>query len=199
MICHAPQAAAFPVLALPVAVIELCFLASPVALIGAPPLFPPRFLPAAVSAVALPPVAGIADVEHQSAVRPAASQPPQHHLFGHRTPTRVWTTALCRGTPACLWLCPRTGAAMKKPRPLQRSGFPLSTWVFCLAGASSSRSLEEDSGSRYRRSSEKLWVPVNAYTESIFFMPTRSTLRAVNRKCLPELVGLRVNDGELYT
>ena len=83
---------------------------------------------------------------------------------------------------------------MKKPRPLQRSGFPLSTWVFCLAGASSSRSLEEDSGSRYRRSSEKLRVPVNAYTESIFFMPTRSPLRAENRKCLPELVGLRVNE-----
>ena len=43
-------------------------------------------------------------------------------------PARVWTTALFRGTLAMPWWCPLTGAAIKKPRSLARSGFPLSTF-----------------------------------------------------------------------
>ena len=46
MICHALQAAAFPVLPLAVAVIEPCFLALPVELVGAPQLLLPRYIPA---------------------------------------------------------------------------------------------------------------------------------------------------------
>ena len=123
MIRHAPEAAAFPVGSLPVAVIEPSLPALLVSPVGGPPLLPPRFLSAPVPAVDLPPIAGTADVEHRPATRPAAEQPPQHHFSGHRSPARVWTTALCRGTPAWLWSCPLNGAAMKKPRSLPRPGF----------------------------------------------------------------------------
>ena len=91
-------------------------------------------------------------------------------------PSRVWTTALFRGTPAMLWLCPLTGAAIKKPRSLLRSGFPLFHFRPCLAGASANRSVEEDLICRYRCLSEKPRVPVRACTESIFFTSTRSPL-----------------------
>ena len=153
MIRHA-AAAALPVVPLAVAVIEPSLPALLVSLVGPPPLFPPCFLSAPVPAVDLPPVAGIADVEHRPATRPATEQPPQHHFSGHRSPARVWTTALCRGTLAWLWSCPLNGAAMKKPRSLPRSGFSLSPLRPCFAGASANLSVEEDSGSRYRRSSE---------------------------------------------
>ena len=89
-------------------------------------------------------------------------------------PARVWTTALCRGTLAMLWLCPLTGAAIKKPRSMHRSGFSLFYLWLCLAGASANRSDKEESVSRYRHSSEKPRVPVRAYAESIFFTSTRS-------------------------
>ena len=76
MICHAPEAAPVPVVPLAVAVIEPGFLASPVALVGPPQLFPPRFISANVPTVAMPPEAGIADVKQQPATRPAARQLP---------------------------------------------------------------------------------------------------------------------------
>ena len=76
MISHAPASAAFPVLPLALAMISSNLRVQLVSLVGSPPLFPPRFLSADVPAVAMPPVAGIADVKHQPAVRPAASQLP---------------------------------------------------------------------------------------------------------------------------
>ena len=83
MIRHAPEAAAFPVGPLPVAVIEPSFPALLVPPVGPPPLLPPRFLSASVAAVDLPPVAGTADVKHHPATRPSAKQLPPQHFSGH--------------------------------------------------------------------------------------------------------------------
>ena len=55
MIRHAPQTAAFPVGPLPVAVIEPAFPTLLVPPVGVPPLAPPRFPPAALAAVLVPP------------------------------------------------------------------------------------------------------------------------------------------------
>ena len=177
MISHAAATAAFPVGPLAVAVIQPGFQALSVSPIGKPPLFPPRFLPARFPAVAMSPVAGIADVERRPAIRPVASQLPQHHCFGHRSTPHGRGQLLCRGTLAVLWAGPLNGTAIKKPRSLQRSGFPFPTSVLPC------------------RSLGKPQVPVRAYAKSIFFTSTRSPLWAANRKWLPEPAGLRVMDG----
>ena len=111
-------------------------------------------------------------------------------------PSWVWTTALLRGTPAILWSCPLTGAAMKKTPIAAMIGVSFFQLRYCLDGASANRSDEENSVSRYRRSSEKPQAPVRAYAWSIFFTSTRSALRAANRKWAPEPAGLRVMEGE---
>ena len=66
MIRHAPQAAAFPVGPLPVAVIEPSFPTLLVPPVGGPPLAPPRFPPAALAAVLVAPVTMTADPEHRA-------------------------------------------------------------------------------------------------------------------------------------
>ena len=89
MIRHAPEAAAFPVGSLAVAVIEPSFPALLVPPVGVPPLLPPRFLSASVAAVDLPPVAGTADVKHRPATRPPAKQLPPPRFSDHRTPRTI--------------------------------------------------------------------------------------------------------------
>ena len=76
MIRHAPQAAAFPVGPLPVAVIEPSLPALLVPPVGGPPLAPPRFPPAALAAVLVPPVTMTTDPEHQATAGPPAEPPP---------------------------------------------------------------------------------------------------------------------------
>ena len=66
MIRHAPQAAAFPVGPLPVAVIEPSLPALLVPPVGGPPLLPPRFPPAALTAVLVAPVTMTTDPEHHT-------------------------------------------------------------------------------------------------------------------------------------
>ena len=80
MIRHAPQAAAFPVGPLAVAVIETSLPALLVAPVGGPPLLPARFPPASVPAVLVPPVTMRTDPEHQATVRPPA-KPLTQRLF----------------------------------------------------------------------------------------------------------------------
>ena len=72
----AAQAAAFPVGPLPVAVIEPSLPALLVPPVGGPPLLPPRFPPAALAAVLVPPVTMTADPEHQATAGPPAEPPP---------------------------------------------------------------------------------------------------------------------------
>ena len=83
MIRHAPQAAAFPVGPLPVAVIEPSLPALLVSPVGTPPLFAPHPVAAPLPAVDLSPVAGIADVKHRPATRPSAKQLSPQHFSGH--------------------------------------------------------------------------------------------------------------------
>ena len=83
MIRHAPQAALFPVDPLPVPVIEPSFRAVLVFPVGTPHLLASHPASAPLPAVDLPPVAGMADVEHPSATRPSAKLLPQDHFLGH--------------------------------------------------------------------------------------------------------------------
>ena len=80
MIRHA-GAAAVPVGPLPVAVIEPSLPALLVPPVGGPPLAPPRFPPAALAAVLVPPVTMTTDPEHHATVRPPA-KPLTQWLFG---------------------------------------------------------------------------------------------------------------------
>ena len=83
MIRHAPEAAAFPVGPLPVAVIEPSFPALLVTPVGTPPLLASHPAAALIPAVDLPPIAGIADVKNRPATRPSAKQLSPHHFSGH--------------------------------------------------------------------------------------------------------------------
>ena len=88
MIRHAPQAAAFPVGPLPVAVIEPSLPALLVPPVGGPPLAPPRFPPAALAAVLVPPVTMTTDPEHHATAGPPAEPPPQRLFAGpHARPS----------------------------------------------------------------------------------------------------------------
>ena len=82
MIRHAPEAAAFPVGPLPVAVIEPSLPALLVPPVGVPPLLPPRFPPAALAAVLVPPVTMTTDPEHHATAGPPAEPPPQGLFAG---------------------------------------------------------------------------------------------------------------------
>ena len=85
MIRHAPEAAAFPVGPLPVAVIEPSLPALLVPPVGGPPLLPPRFLPAALAAVLVPPVTMTTDPEHHATASPPA-EPLTQGLFAAPLP-----------------------------------------------------------------------------------------------------------------
>ena len=74
MIRHA-AAAAFPVVPLPVAVIEPPLLALLVPPVGVPPLLPLCFLPASLAAVPVAPVAMTTDPEHRATAGPTANPP----------------------------------------------------------------------------------------------------------------------------
>ena len=79
MIRHA-AAAAFPVVPLPVAVIEPPLPALLVPPVGVPPLLPPLFLPASLAAVPVAPVAMAADPEHRATAGPTANPSAQELL-----------------------------------------------------------------------------------------------------------------------
>ena len=159
MIRHAPQAALFPVDPLPVPVIEPPLLALLVPPVGVPRLLPPFFLSASVAAVPVAPVAMAADPERRPAANTPANPPAQELLtVPHPRP--------CGGTGQ-----PRLGMAILIPStddaaPFFRAGAKtpdrrLTAGVFSfrlrprLARASASLTDDEDSTSRYRRSSKK--------------------------------------------
>ena len=74
MIRHA-AAAAFPVVPLPVAVIEPPLLALLVPPVGVPPLLPLCFLPTSLAAVPVAPVTMTTDPEHHATAGPTANPP----------------------------------------------------------------------------------------------------------------------------
>ena len=80
MIRHA--AAAFPVVPLPVAVIEPPLLALLVPPVGVPPLLPLCFLPASLAAVPVAPVTMAADPEHPATASAPAIPAAQELLAG---------------------------------------------------------------------------------------------------------------------
>ena len=104
MIRHAPQAAAVPVGPLPVAVIEPSLPALLVPPVGGPPLAPPRFPPAALAAVLVPPVTMTTDPEHHATAGPPAEPLPQGLFAGpHPRPsggTRQTRLGMAISTPS---------------------------------------------------------------------------------------------------
>ena len=84
MIRHAPEAAAFPVGPLPVAVIEPTFRAVLVLPVGVPPLLPPLFSSASIAAVPVAPVTMTTDPEHPATAGPPAIPSAQEPLAGPR-------------------------------------------------------------------------------------------------------------------
>ena len=96
MIRHAPEAALFPVDPLPVPVIEPSFRAVLVFPVGTPHLLASHPASAPLPAVDLPPVAGMADVEHHSATRPSANQLDPCHFAGHTPHDSIAACEPCR-------------------------------------------------------------------------------------------------------
>ena len=96
MIRHAPQAALCPVDPLPVPVIEPSFRAVLVFPVGTPHLLASHPASAPLPAVDLPPVAGMADVEHHSATRPSAKQLDPCHFAGHTPHDSIAACEPCR-------------------------------------------------------------------------------------------------------
>ena len=96
MIRHAPEAALCPVDPLPVPVIELSFRAVLVFPVGKPHLVASHPAAAPLPAVDLPPVAGMADVEHHSATRPSAKQLDPCHFAGHTPHDSIAACEPCR-------------------------------------------------------------------------------------------------------
>ena len=154
MIRHAPPAA-FPVVPLPVAVIEPPLLALLVPPVGVPPLLPPLFLPASLAAIPVAPVTMTADPEHH-ATDGAPANPLAQGLLAGPHPRPIGG----RGHPRLVMAIPIPStddvgpffpAGTKKPdRRLMIEGFP-----FRLRPhpASASASLTGGgSTSRYRRS-----------------------------------------------
>ena len=158
MIRHA-AAAAFPVVPLPVAVIEPPLRALLVPPVGVPPLLPPGFSSAPVAAVPVAPVTVTTDPEHRATANTPANPSAQELLAGpHPRP--------CGGRgqprPVRAILIPSTDdvgpffrAGAKKPdRRLMIEGF-----LFRLrphpASASASLTGDDGSTSLYRRSPKK--------------------------------------------
>ena len=102
MIRHAPPAA-FPVVPLPVAVIEPPLLALLVPPVGVPPLLPLCFLPASLAAVPVAPVTMATDPEHRATANTPANPAAQELLAGPR---------------------PRPCAGTGQPRPVRAISIP---------------------------------------------------------------------------
>ena len=148
MIRHA-QAAAFPVIPLPVAVIEPAFRA----------LLPPRFPSAALAAIPVAPVTMTADPEHHATAGPPAN-PLTQELFAGPHPRPCGGTGQPR--PVLAISIPSTddaapffrGGAKKPDRRLTAGVFSFRLRPH-PARVSASLPDDEDSTSRYRRSSKK--------------------------------------------
>ena len=159
MIRHAPEAAAFPVDPLPVAVIEPPLLALLVPPVGVPRLLPPFFLPASLAAIPVAPVAMAADPERRPAANTPANPPAQELLAGPHTrpiggrgqPRPVMAISI----PSTDDAGPFFRAGAKKPdRRLTARGFP-SRLRPHPARASESLTDDEESTSLYRLSPKK--------------------------------------------
>ena len=158
MIRHA-AAAAFPVVPLPVAVIEPPLLALLVPPVGVPPLLPLCFLPASLAAVPVAPVTMTTDPEHHA----TASDPRQ--IRRRRSSSRVPIPALAAGRDNCgpsgqsrshlQMALGRFFGLAQKTRSLLTAG----VFAFRLrphpASASASLTGDDGSTSRYRRPSQK--------------------------------------------
>ena len=127
--------------------------------VGGPPLLPPRFPPAALAAVSVAPVTMTADPKHHTTAGPPA-KPLTQCLFAGPHPRPCGGTGQPR--PGMAILIPSTDDAA----PFFRAGAKtpdrrLTAGVFSfrlrprLARASASLTDDEDSTSRYRRSSKK--------------------------------------------
>ena len=158
MIRHA-AAAAFPVVPLPVAVIEPPLLALLVPPVGVPPLLPLCFLPASLAAVPVAPVTMTADPEHHATANTPAN-PAAQELFAGPHPRPCGGTGQLR--PVRAISIPSTDgvgtvfrAGAKKPdRRLTAGVFPFRLRPR-LASASASLTGGDGSTSRYRRSSRE--------------------------------------------
>ena len=158
MIRHA-AAAAFPVVPLPVAVIEPPLLALLVPPVGVPPLLPLCFLPASLAAVPVAPVTMATDPEHRATANTPANPAAQELVAGPRPRP-------CGGTgqprPVRAIPIPSTDdvgtvfrASTKKPDCRLTSGvFPFRLRPH-PARAPASLTGDEESTSRYRRPSKK--------------------------------------------
>ena len=158
MIRHA-AAAAFPVVPLPVAVIEPPLLALLVPPVGVPPLLPLCFLPASLAAVPVAPVAMATDPEHRATANtpaiPAAQEllagPHPRPIGGRGQPRAVMAISI----PSTDGVGPFFRAGTKKPdRRLTARAFPSRLRPY-PARAPASLTGDEESTSRYRRPSQK--------------------------------------------
>ena len=157
MIRHA--AAAFPVVPLPVAVIEPPLLALLVPPVGLPPLLPPLFLSASHAAVPVAPVTMTADPEHPATAGAPAIPPAQELLAGpHPSPcsgTGRPRAVMATSIPSTDGFGPFFRAGTKKPdRRLTARFFSFRLRPY-PARASESLTGDEESTSSYRRSPKK--------------------------------------------
>ena len=158
MIRHA-EAAAFPVVPLPVAVIEPPLLTLLVPPVGVPRLLPPFFLPASLAAIPVAPVAMAADPERRPAANTPAN-PPAQELFAGPHPRPCGGTGQPRPVmaipiPSTDDVGPFFRAGAKNPdRRLTARVFP-SRLRPHPARASESLTDDEESTSLYRLSPKK--------------------------------------------
>ena len=157
MIRHA--AAAFPVVPLPVAVIEPPLLALLVPPVGVPPLLPLCFLPASLAAVPVAPVTMATDPKHRATASAPAIPEAQELLAGPHPRPRGGTgqprAVMAISIPSTDAVGPFFWAGTKKPdRRLTARVF---AFRLRLHPASASASLTGDDGStsRYQRPSQK--------------------------------------------
>ena len=129
LIRHAP-AAAFPVVPLPVAVIEPPLLALLVLPVGVPRLLPPFFLPASLAAIPVAPVTMTTDPEHRATANTTANPSAQEFLAGpHPRPIggRGQPRAVMAiSIPSADDVGPFFRVGAKNPDPCLRSRFSLS-------------------------------------------------------------------------
>ena len=158
MIRHA-AAAAFPVVPLPVAVIEPPLPALLVPPVGVPPLLPLCFLPASLAAVPVAPVTMATDPEHRATANTPAN-PPAQELFAGPHPRPCGGTGQPRPVmaipiPSADDAGPFFWASTKKPdRRITARVFHFRLWPH-PARASKSLTGDEEPTSRYRRSPKK--------------------------------------------